>query len=185
LTVLDNYKVLLEKIDEKSKDIASRYPDKIRCGKGCHSCCLHGLTVNGLEREHIKQYLFSHPKLRATIEENTKLDPHKGQRCSFLDAEGGCLIYDARPIACRSHGVPLKTAYDAHDAAHISSSQIYLSVCPLNFTDMDLKDVGDLYFINLDTLNSILVLLNQQFDTKNAEKRFRLTIQGILENFDG
>ncbi len=181
MSVLDNYNVLLKKTDEKSKEITTRYQEKIRCGKGCHSCCMPGLTVNGLERENIRQYLNAHPALAEKTEANAQANPHKGQRCSFLDAEGACLVYEARPIVCRSHGVPLKTALDPNAAVHISSTEMQLSVCSLNFSDMNLQDVGDHYFINLDTLNTILVLLNQQFDAKNAEKRFLLTPKVIME----
>jgi Fe-S-cluster containining protein len=184
LSVFDNYNTLLNKTDEKSKEITTRYADKIRCGKGCHSCCLHGLTVNGLERENIRRHLVSTPGLAEKAEVNAKANHHNGQRCSFLDADGACLIYEARPIVCRSHGVPLKTALESDPAVHISSSTAHLSVCPLNFTDLDLKDVGSHYFINLDTLNTILVLLNQQFDPKNAEKRVRLTPTDILGKSD-
>jgi len=180
LSVFENYNALLKKTDEKSKEITTRYQEKIRCGKGCHSCCLHGLTVNGLERENIRQYLIARPTLTDKVEANVKLNPHNGQRCSFLDSEGACLIYEARPIVCRSHGVPLKTSFKADDAAHISSTPALLSVCPLNFTDMELTDIGNHYFINLDTLNTILVLLNQQFEPKTAEKRFLLTPGSIL-----
>ncbi len=181
MSVLENYSVLLKKTDEKSKEITTRYQEKIRCSKGCHSCCMHGLTVNSLERENIKQYLTANPAINEKAEANAKANPHQGQRCSFLDAEGACLVYEARPIVCRSHGVPLKTVMDPHSAVQISSTPMHLSVCPLNFTDLQLKDVGDHYFINLDTLNTILVLLNQQFDPKNAEKRFLLTPKDILE----
>ena len=180
MSVLDNYNVLLQKTDEKSMEITTRYQEKIRCGKGCHSCCLHGLTVNGLERENIRQHLIANPALVVKVEANARANPHKGQRCTFLDADGACLVYEARPIVCRSHGVPLKTALDPDATVHISSSEMHLSVCPLNFSDMNLKDVGDHYFINLDTLNTILVLFNQQFDAKNAEKRFLLTPRDIL-----
>jgi len=182
LSVLENYKVLLKKTDEKSKEITTRYSEKIRCGKGCHSCCLHGLTVNGLERENIRQYLTSHPDVSTKAVLNAKTNPHQGQRCAFLDAAGACIIYEARPIVCRSHGVPLKATLEGDSSAHISSSPIQKSVCPLNFTDMNLKDVGEHYFINLDTLNTILVLLNQQFDAINAGKRFLLTPLEILKN---
>ncbi len=180
MSVLENYTVLLKKTDEKSKEISTRYQEKIQCAKGCHSCCLHGLTVNGLEREHLKQYLTANPVIAEKAVANAQANPHKGQRCSFLDPEGSCLVYEARPIVCRSHGVPLKTAMDPQSAVQNSSTSMHLSVCPLNFTDMHLKDVGDHYFINLDTLNTILVLLNQQFDAKNAEKRFLLTPKDIL-----
>lgn len=79
------------------------------------------------------------------------------------------MIYEVRPIVCRSHGVPLKIDQTTRD------------VCPLNFTEMQLADIGDHYFINLETLNTILVLLNQQFDPAQAERRFLLTPSGLMD----
>ncbi|HLL25790.1 MAG TPA: hypothetical protein VK427_26815, partial [Kofleriaceae bacterium] len=35
------------------------------------------------------------------------LNPHDDQ-CAALDAAGRCQIYAARPVVCRSHGVPIR-----------------------------------------------------------------------------
>jgi Fe-S-cluster containining protein len=166
----ENYKMLLAKTDEKSREIVARYPEHIRCSKGCHTCCIQGLTVNGLERSAIRDYLTSRPALRQEAEKNAAANPHQGQRCAFLNAAGACLIYEARPVVCRSHGVPLKIERDVRD------------VCPLNFADMKIDDIGEHYFINLETLNTILVLLNRQFDAARADSRYLLTPAGILSD---
>ena len=185
MSAMDNYQALLNKTDAKSAEIVARYPDKINCGRGCHTCCIRGLTVNGIERASIKKYLETRPQLLLNVRENVKNDPHHGQRCSFLDEAGSCMIYEVRPIVCRSHGMPLKIkpelgSQEAKVAQNNSSSADELDVCPLNFTDMALADVGSHYFISLETLNTILVLLNQQFDLKNAEKRHLLTPDGVM-----
>lgn len=178
MSALENYQTLLQKTDQKSEEIVGRYPDKINCGKGCHTCCIQGLTVNPLERESIRQHLARRPELLQASEANVRDNPHAGQRCSFLDRAGSCMIYEVRPIVCRSHGMPLKLAAPA--TVQKTNTEGGLDVCPLNFTDMNLKDVGSHYFINLETLNTILVLLNQQFDPENAEKRYLLTPMRIM-----
>lgn len=181
MSALENYLTLIQKTDGKSAEITTRYPDKINCGKGCHTCCIQGLSVNGLERESIRQYLTKRPDLLQATEANVKENPHGGQRCSFLDRLGSCMIYEVRPVVCRSHGMPLKLAPAKNAQKTIIEN---LDVCPLNFTDMDLIDIGSHYFINLETLNTILVLLNQQFDGKNAEKRYLLTPLRIMATGD-
>lgn len=178
---LDNYRLLLEKTDVKSQEITKRYPDQIRCARGCHTCCIQGLTVNGLERAAIEEYLRAHPEALAAAEQVKIENLHKRQRCAFLDAQGACLIYEARPIVCRSHGVPLKIASEAKGAQN-SGKTHHRDVCPLNFTDLSLDDVGDHYFINLETLNTILVLLNQQFDSPKAERRYLLSPSGVMDS---
>lgn len=40
--------------------------------------------------------------------------PEKQEECVFLDEGGGCCIYDARPIICRTHGV----CYYSRDSEH-------------------------------------------------------------------
>ena len=35
-------------------------------------------------------------------------DPGPPDRCAGLDAAGRCRIYPARPLVCRSHGVPIR-----------------------------------------------------------------------------
>ncbi len=175
---LKTYAQLLENIDAKFAQIRSHHPASFRCTAGCHSCCKPDLTVSPLEAAALRQYLIGRPDLVAELRALAAADPHGGTRCSFLRADGACAVYDARPIVCRSHGAPLTFRLEAHPS-------LQRDVCPLNFTDtpLDQLPAGDV--INLDTLNTILALLNQQVAGTGEEalSRTRLTVDALGPDF--
>lgn len=69
-------------------------------------------------------------------------------RCPLLDAEARCVVYSARPIICRSHGVPVRTG-ERRD------------VCPLNFKDAPLETIDDDCVLDLEHTNAILSVIDQ------------------------
>lgn len=68
-----------------------------RCRKGCCGCCLDGLTVTQIEASVI----------RAKYPEVLNEAAGEEGRCAFLDEEGACRIYEARPVKCRTFGIPM------------------------------------------------------------------------------
>lgn len=156
---LATYRELLAKVDAKFQDVARAHAGAMRCGLGCHSCCKPGLTVSPLEAENLKRHFAAHPGAKRRKAEIRAQNPHGGNRCGLLDASGACIAYEARPIVCRSHGVPLKIQEAAGER---------LDVCPLNFPGQDLTALPAGDCINLETLNTLLALLNRQF-SGNAE----------------
>lgn len=151
---LETYRALLTKVDEKFAEIRGHHPASLQCRLGCHSCCKPGLTLSPVEAAALRQHFDAHPEARARAKALRTEDPHRGTRCRLLDAQGACVAYDARPLVCRSHGVPLRLRDSAGER---------LDVCPLNFADQDLAALPAGDSINLETLNTILSLLNQQF----------------------
>lgn len=190
----DNYRNLLKKVDEQFAKIYDKHSVNFQCAKSCHSCCRAKLTVSTIEREYIKDYLRNNPNVIEKISELEQLDPYAGERCKFLDINGLCSVYDARPIVCRSHGAPLW--FKLHNLNpveeedwddEVDMSRYSQDVCPLNFKDIDLNSLALDDFINIDTLNSILVMVNQLFEKNEhfkSGKRFELSLEGmgILHN---
>lgn len=166
------YSQLLQKVDAKFNEIQQRHTRHMKCQRGCHSCCLPGLTISALEAAHIANYLCDHSQLDSQAREVEQQDPFKGTRCSFLNKQGACTIYEARPIVCRSHGVPIRFEDE--------NKQMLADVCPLNFTDKDLIDIDAVDFINIDTLNTILAAISKQFDPSDGGKRVPLRRSEIL-----
>lgn len=158
---LGNYRALLAKVDAKFSEIASRHPRSFRCGAGCHSCCKPGLTVSPIEAEALRLFLSDRPELVERIRALEALDPHAGTRCKLLDENGLCTIYEARPLVCRSHGAPLLV-------------ETRRDVCPLNFTDEPLAAIPGTDLINLETLNTILALINAQFSAAASRVKLEL-----------
>lgn len=162
---LAQYIELLEKIDAKFRELQDKYPAQIHCTRGCHLCCQPDLSVSELERQAIARFIKDN-QLTAKLRQLKGDNPHGGSRCQFLAANGDCSIFLARPVICRSHGAPVL----------LESGEV--SNCELNFTDSESSpQQGD--WINLNTLNSILIQLNQ-LATKSG-RRTKLDIDEILQ----
>ncbi len=69
-------------------------------------------------------------------------------RCPLLDDHGRCRTYDARPLICRSHGLPIQV-------------QGRRDVCPLNFTDGPrVEALAAEVVFNVDSANAILAVMS-------------------------
>ena len=78
----------------------------LNCKAGCCKCCIDGLSVTMAEAAVIAK-LF--PDFR-------KLQPHAPGACPFLDDNGLCRIYAARPYICRTHGLPMRWLDESQQA---------------------------------------------------------------------
>lgn len=164
------YQALLAKIDSKAQALEEMHRPQLRCARSCHSCCKPGLGVFGVEAEHIREYLAAHPELQERALENEREDPHAGQRCSFLDASGSCLIYPVRPVVCRTHGLPLEIR---------DEEKVFRDVCPLNFQGQSLAALDGAGVLNLQLINTLLTLINQESQGPAAEVRWPLKASAI------
>ncbi|HEV7555779.1 MAG TPA: YkgJ family cysteine cluster protein [Kofleriaceae bacterium] len=96
---------LTEKIDAFFARVEARHPVDIECRTGCSDCCHVRLTITAAEAESIRTLVASWPaERRAALAAISA----PADRCAALDAGGRCSIYDARPVVCRSHGVPVR-----------------------------------------------------------------------------
>lgn len=146
------YQDLLHKIDDKSREISGRHADDMHCRKACHSCCLPGLSLFPVEADAIVEHL--NGEGWDAVLANEKTDPHGAARCSFLNAEGACMIYAVRPVICRTHGLPLRIKTDQGPQR---------DSCPLNYQTQGLGALPDSSILNLELINTLLVLINQNY----------------------
>jgi Fe-S-cluster containining protein len=128
----------------------------MQCGPGCSACCTLK-TVSPIEAAVIADYLRGHP-LKA------KPPDDGAASCAFL-LSGLCAIYPARPIICRTQGLPLR--YDGADA---------IACCDLNFTD---AAIGEEYILDASKIAENLMRLNLAYclargDERNAGCRIKL-----------
>ena len=131
-----NYTQLLVKVDEAFAAISARQSPMFACGPGCFSCCRSGLTVLPVEAHYIKDWLQNSPDVKTTIRDtNTMMGD--SSYCGFLDKNGRCTIYEARPIICRSHGAPISWLKPDQDSGE---SKELRDVSPLNFKDVNISD---------------------------------------------
>jgi len=170
-----NYTQLLVKVDDAFAAIHARQSQMFSCGPGCFSCCRSGLSVLPLEAQYIQDWLQSKPEVRSTIRDSNAM-MGDGAYCGFLDKNGRCAIYEARPIICRSHGAPISWLEPDKSSSESKESR---DVCPLNFKDVDIYGLEGKDVISLDKLNTLLSLINRHFT--QSEDATRIPLQEIFD----
>jgi uncharacterized protein len=164
--VLRQYRKLQTYCDTWFKAIVKKYPRDFVCKKGCGECCvLNGVCM--LEAYSMTRAIKKTPLKK--IKPNRK--PSNGI-CVFLHDEF-CSVYAYRPIICRTHGLPIKSAF-------IQSN--YLDCCPKNSARGLSARLAPEDVFPLDVVNENLMRLNLAFcllwsDPQLADKR--LTMRDI------
>lgn len=143
----DDYRDILNRADAHFASVVRSQPQNLQCGAGCSLCC-YGLfeigsgdvplLAEGLEklpagrrRKVVRKALAimeesAHPNLRecSAAEKEAFFDRTQSTPCPNLDDQGLCVMYERRPLVCRTFGLPLR------------EGRKYLGdVCELNFTE--------------------------------------------------
>mgnify|MGYP003893663741 CR=1 FL=1 len=107
---------LHDEIDALVAPLEELHAARLQCKRGCAGCCVDDITVFEVEAERIRR---GH---RSLLQEGA---PHPTGACAFLDDEGACRIYDARPYVCRTQGLPLRWIDE-------EAASEYRDICELN-----------------------------------------------------
>jgi Fe-S-cluster containining protein len=151
----DHYRGILERADQHFASVMRTQPQNLQCGAGCSLCC-YGLfeigsgdvpiIAEGLEKLHpsrrkkvIGRALkivesTAHPNLRECSPEEKEafFDRTHATPCPNLDDNGLCMMYEHRPMVCRTFGLPLR------------EGRKYIGdICELNFTESSTKERMD------------------------------------------
>lgn len=142
----DDYRTILERADRHFADVLRSQPQNLQCGAGCSLCC-YGLfeigsgdvplIAEGLEKlpparrkkviRRAQEIVDSsdHPNLRecSPAEKEAFFERTQATPCPNLDDAGLCMMYESRPLVCRTFGLPLR-----EDRSYLGD------VCELNFT---------------------------------------------------
>ncbi len=109
------------------------------------------------------------------------------KRCAFLARSGECTIYGARPLICRTHGLPLAYRvyeYDLHGRETNPDTAEYIDLwCDLNFRALS-DEAAPNYFgekgrINMDDINRELEGLNQDYCSTHSARRHAPLLGGV------
>ena len=148
--MFDNYRQLIAKIDHRANAIQQQWGRHMDCRRGCDSCCRH-ITVFPVEAAFLAAALKQAPFDRAAgIRESARRAAPDGP-CPLLK-NGACQLYAARPIICRTQGLPLLV--NQHGKTTVDT-------CPRNFNDV--RQLPADIVIDLDRLNHMLTAVNFHF----------------------
>jgi len=141
---LDEYAALVRKADEFHDEVAARRKGDLACRPGCDSCCQVELLLCPVEAENVRQHLDAlSGALRSEI--STRALQAEGP-CVMLDKGGQCSVYDARPLVCRTQGLPLR--------------YVDVAWCDLNFLNRPPKTED---VLDAERINTILAVVNRRW----------------------
>jgi len=172
MQALRDYQKLIADVDRRCRRIASRHRDQITCAKGCAgNCCRIHLSVYPVEAVSMALALQKlSPDLRCRIQHKARHTNSFGP-CPLIE-DGACLMYDARAVICRTHGLPMLTEYRGHRM---------IGFCQKNFQNLALVSENDA--IHLPELNHSLAAVNRKFVSEFAHllpSGKRLTVSEAL-----
>ena len=149
--LLDNYYQMVVRVDALCRGIQDVLSSQITCSEGCSSCCT-AITLFPVEAAALNAALEALPQAdRAAI--LCHVAEHAAEeRCPLLEHHR-CLLYDARPIICRTHGLPI---------IYTEGNEQKGDCCPLNLSESE-QPVSGSAIIDLDRLNTLLVAVNALF----------------------
>jgi Fe-S-cluster containining protein len=171
------YRELTAKVDGFFARVRERHGADMRCGSGCDSCCRTRLTITGVEADALRAHVAAmEPAARARLAEVARrpYDP-SDMRCAALEDDGRCLVYDARPIVCRSHGAPVRL-YGEADGRRFPM----VVACPLNFPAGPEKADADC-ILDQETLSATLIAVDgADADEHGRERGERISLGALL-----
>jgi Fe-S-cluster containining protein len=176
------YRELTAKVDAFFARVQARHATDMQCGSGCDSCCRTRLTVTGVEAEGVRAHvagLSAEARVRLAEVARRPYDPGD-MRCAALEDDGRCLIYDGRPLVCRSHGVPVRL-WTEHDGRRLPM----IDACPKNFTAGPERADADCV-LDQETLSAMLIAIDHaDADERGRERGTRESLAALLIDATG
>jgi hypothetical protein len=152
---LANYHRLTARVDAHADAVRRRWPASLQCRRGCDDCCRH-LSVFPVEAAALGAALAGlSPGAGEALRQRAQRLASDA-RCPLL-TDHACALYAARPLICRTQGLPLLFHLDGRPR---------VDVCPLNFQAKETLAAEDL--LDLDHLNRTLAAVNALFVERNG-----------------
>lgn len=148
--LLSNYHALICKVDSLCSEIVLAGGDSIACRQGCDGCCRH-FSVSWVEAYNIAVAVAGLEKTCAKMIRDRAGNFMEREDCPLLEG-GSCLLYDQRPIICRTHGLPILIK---------NGESTTIDYCPKNYRNAD--SIEGRHIIDLDRLNDTLAAINSLF----------------------
>ncbi len=152
---LAEYDALVAKVDAEVASISAKVASDLACRRGCSSCCEVSLTLSPVEAAAVRRALGPFPDNRAPSP-----SPFPNKRCVMLDDADGCAIYEARPLVCRTQGLPLSYPEGLVPVAAVRAKRAGREIvaCHLNFTERE-----PTVALDAERVDALLAVVNRRF----------------------
>ncbi|MFZ5569162.1 MAG: YkgJ family cysteine cluster protein [Thermodesulfobacteriota bacterium] len=147
---LDNYQKFLTQIDERCAEILADHGSYIVCRRGCDDCCRH-ISVFAVEAVAMARALSRLSRADLAMFRRQAAAAQPDGPCPLLD-QGICRLYAARPIICRTHGLPILISQNGNTR---------VDFCPKNFTGLSTLPGNAVLY--LERINETLAAINRLF----------------------
>jgi len=147
------YTALLEKIDRRLQQMPA-----CACPAGCDLCCRLSFTLFPVEAFHLRGAFLRLPGAAAERVRRQAADPH-APGCPLL-LDGRCAVYEARPVLCRTHGVPFFRRGEGEAGPALYPGCEHLPLAAPAGPGSGTRKVPAL---DLDGINELLVRVNERF----------------------
>jgi len=119
----------MEQIDNAVSAVEAQFPNEFRCKKGCSDCCHAAFDISLAESVLIMEHFqllgrktrrdilkkAKHAKRRWEDAINARKDLSVTRiACPLLSPDDQCLLYDVRPVNCRTYGAPTEIEGKGH-----------------------------------------------------------------------
>jgi uncharacterized protein len=149
---VSEYRDVASKVDGFFTRVQARHGRDMQCETGCADCCVVRLTITVVEAAEIRGFVAGWPSTRrTTLAANVAAST---SACAALDPAGRCLIYDARPIVCRSHGVPIRM--------RAPGSLPVVEACHRNFTEHGPAEADPDCILDQTTLSALVLAADRE-----------------------
>lgn len=168
------YEALRGKVDAFIARAEAAQAPWLRCRAGCDGCCRSRRTAWAVEIDALRRHLATLPRARRAALAARRAEPSvaAGERCVFLDDDGRCAVYAARPLICRTHGPALRLPDGA------------LAWCGLNFEGLSDEAVRAALppgaVLDVELVNRMLVLVNARY-LEGRDEPERATLDAALD----
>jgi len=167
MTCIQEYHQLITALDAEITRVAKLHAGALSCGPGCASCC-QAFSVLPIEAACVREAIGALDT--ASQEQLGRNLAEDDDRCPLL-IDDLCAIYAARPVICRTQGLPLAYVDEEREAIEVSA-------CGLNFPDDHGFAPEDLLF--MDQFNTRLAELNQAWcGTRNLDPTKRIPLREL------
>jgi hypothetical protein len=170
---LASYRALRDKVDAFAAAVHERRAADLACRRGCAGCCRVELSLCAVEAAAVRAHLESLPQeQRGALRARAKGPPSDAApRCVMLGDDDACGIYAARPLVCRTQGLPLRYPAELIPEASVRGRVQGGAVtwCPLNFTAAAERPPAAAEVLDAERVDQALALINRAYAAPQGE----------------